>query len=172
MGRAKQQLAKKADRAANQSGDRVVATNRRARHDYEILETYECGIVLQGSEVKSLREGHAQLTDSFARVDEGELWLIGIHIPQWRFAHGFGSHDPDRRRKLLVHRTEIRDLKIELDRQPVTLIPLKLYFKEGRAKVELGLAKGRRLHDKRNAIAERDAKRDMDRARKSTARSF
>jgi SsrA-binding protein len=170
VARAKQQLAKRAEKAANQSGDKVVATNRRARHDYDILETYECGLVLQGSEVKSLREGHAVLTDSFARVEGGELWLIGIHIPPWRFSHGFGSHDPDRRRKLLAHRSEIRDMKIELDRQPVTLIPLKLYFKEGRAKVELGLAKGRKTHDKRHAIAERDAKRDMDRARKSTSR--
>lgn len=169
MGRAKQQLQRKVQ-AAVTSGDRVVATNRRARHDYDILETYECGMVLKGSEVKSLREGHAQLTDAFARVDEGELWLIGVHIPAWRFAHGFGSHDPDRRRKLLVHRTEIRDLKIELDRQPVTLIPLKLYFKDGRAKVELGLGRGRKLHDKRQAIAERDAKRDMDRARRYAGR--
>ena len=169
MGRAKQQLARKA-KAADTSGDRIVASNRRARHDYDILETYECGIVLKGSEVKALREGQAQLADAFARVEAGELWLIGVHIPQWRFAHGFGSHDPDRRRKLLAHRGEIRDMGIELDRQPVTLIPLKLYFKDGRAKVELGLAKGRKLHDKRQAIAERDAKRDKDRARRYAAR--
>ena len=146
----------------------MVATNRRARHDFEILEVLECGIVLQGSEVKSLREGHAQLADSFARVDDGELFLIGVHIPPWRHSHGVGGHDPNRRRKLLAHRRQVAELKDELDRQPVTLIPLKIYFREGRAKVELGLARGKKLYDKRQSLAKRDAERDMRRAAKST----
>ncbi len=171
MGKAKQVLKQRAAAAENRMGDRVVSTNRKARHDYEILETYECGIVLQGSEVKSLREGHAQLTDAFARVDDGELFLIGVHIPQWKFSHGFGAHEPERRRKLLAHKAEIKDLQLELDRQPVTLIPLKLYFKDGRAKVELGLARGKKLHDKRQALAKRDAERDLDRARRYGSRA-
>ena len=110
MARAKKVLAKRAAAREAQGNDRTVASNRRARHDYDILETYECGIVLQGSEVKSLREGKAQLTDAYARVDDGELWLFGVHIPPWRFATGWGSHDPERKRKLLVHRKEVDEL--------------------------------------------------------------
>jgi SsrA-binding protein len=131
--------AKKKDDAGN--GDRVVATNRRARHDYEILETIECGIVLSGSEVKSLREGKAQIGDAYARVDDGELW-----------------------RKLLVHRHQIDQLHDKTRTQPLTIVPLKLYFKDGRAKVEIALAKGRNQHDHRQAIAKRDAEREMARA--------
>lgn len=146
------------------SGDRVVATNRRARHDYEIIETLECGIMLTGSEVKSLREGKAQIADSYARIDEGELWLYQMHIPPWAFAVGFGSHDPDRKRKLLVHRHEIDDLREETKTQPLTIVPLKLYFKDGRAKVEIALARGRKQQDHRQALAKRDAEREIARA--------
>lgn len=145
-------------------GDRVVASNRRARHDYEIMDTMECGIVLTGSEVKSLREGKAQIAEAYARIDDGELWLFQSHVPPWAYAVGFGSHDPDRRRKLLVHRRELDQWKHKAESQSLTMIPLKLYFKDGRAKVELALARGRKQHDRRQAIAERDAQRDMARA--------
>lgn len=148
---------------ADASGDRVVATNRRARHDYEIIETLECGIMLTGSEVKSLREGKAQIAESYARIDGGELWLFQMHIPPWAFAVGFGSHDPDRKRKLLVHKRELEDLAAETKTQPLTIVPLKLYFKDGRAKVEIALAKGRKQQDQRQALKERDAKREIDR---------
>jgi SsrA-binding protein len=151
----------KADAA---SGDRVVATNRRARHDFEIIETLECGIMLTGSEVKSLREGKAQIADSYARIDDGELWLFQTHIPPWAFAVGFGSHDPDRKRKLLVHKHELADLREQTKTQPLTIVPLKLYFKDGRAKVEIALARGRKQQDQRQAIKKRDAEREIARA--------
>jgi len=141
-----------------------VATNRRARHDYDILETLECGLVLVGSEVKSLREGTAQIAGSYVRVDDNELWLFQMHVPPWSYAVGFGSHDPDRKRKLLVHRREIEQWRHTANAQSLAIIPLKLYFKEGRAKVEIGLAKGRKQQDQRQALAKRDAERDMARA--------
>ena len=144
-------------------GDRVVASNRRARHDYEIVETLECGIMLSGSEVKSLREGKAQIAESYARFDEGELWLYQTHIPPWAYATGFGSHDPDRRRKLLAHRHELNDWLRETRTEPLTMIPRRLYFKDGRAKVELALAKGRKQQDRRQALAKRDAEREIAR---------
>ena len=146
------------------NGDRVVASNRRARHDYEIIETLECGLVLSGSEVKSLREGKAQISEAYARVDEGELWLFQSHIPPWTFAVGFGSHDPDRKRKLLVHHHQMTRLVDKTKSQPLTIVPLKMYFKDGRAKVEIALAKGRKQHDRRQAIAERDATREIARS--------
>src|SRR5271166_5829092 len=166
MARAKRTVAKRAaaKEAAGRSGDRVVASNRRARHDYDLLETYEAGIVLQGSEVKSLRDGKAQLSDSYARVSDGELWLFGMHIPPWQFATGFGAHDPDRKRKLLLHRKEIDQLMGKTQQQALTLVPLSLYFKDGKAKLSLALARGRKLHDKRHAMAERDAQREAARA--------
>jgi SsrA-binding protein len=166
MARAKKTVAKRAAarEAAGRSGDRTVASNRRARHDYDILETFECGIVLQGSEVKSLREGRAQLSDSYARVSDGEVWLFGVHIPPWQFATGVGSHDPDRRRKLLLHRKQIDELMGRTQQQALTLVPLSVYFRDGRAKVLLALAKGRRLHDKRQAIMTREAEREASRA--------
>lgn len=165
MARAKQiqgRRAKKRESAGN--GDRVVATNRRARHDYEIIETLECGIVLSGSEVKSLRDGKAQIAESYARVDDNELWLFQMHIPPWSYAVGYGSHDPDRRRKLLVHRHEIDEWRLKIQTQSLAIVPLKLYFKEGRAKVELALAKGRKQQDRRQALAKRDAEREIARA--------
>ena len=150
--------------SGNGSERKIVAQNRRARHDYDILETVEAGISLLGSEVKSLREGKAQLRDAYARVDDGEMYLFAMHIPPWVFATGFGAHDPERRRKLLLHRREIEDLGDQVARQGLTLVPLALYFKGGRAKVEIGLAKGRHTYDKRHALAARDARREEERA--------
>ena len=143
---------------------KVVANNRRARHDFEILETHEAGIALVGTEVKSLREGHIQLKDSYARPEDGELWLVGVHVSPYAQADGFGGHDPERRRKLLLHRDEIAELTRRVTQQSLTLVPLSVYFKDGKAKVELALARGRRQHDKREAIAARDAEREADRA--------
>jgi len=145
-------------------GTKVVATNRRARYDYDILETFESGIVLTGSEVKSIRDGKIQLKDSFARVHDGEVWLHGVHISPYAFAHGPSAHDPDRSRKLLLHRAEIDELMGRTQQEALTLVPLSVYFKDGRAKIELGLAKGRRRYDKRQAIATRDAAREAERA--------
>jgi len=172
MARAKKTVAKRAAarEAAAHAGDRRVATNRRARHDYELLETFEAGIVLQGSEVKSLREGKAQLSDAYARVSEGELWLFGLHIPPWQFATGVGAHDPDRKRKLLVHRRQIDELMGRTQQQALTLVPTALYFRDGKAKVELALAKGRKLHDKRQIILTRDAEREAARAARTAER--
>jgi len=159
-----------AARDAARAQDRTVATNRRARHEYEILERIECGIVLQGSEVKSLREGAAQIADGYARVDDGELWLYQTHVPPWRTGVGFSAHDPDRRRKLLVHRRQLDELLGRTRTQPLTLIPLRLYFTGGRVKVELAVARGKRLYDRRQALARRDAERDMARAARGAER--
>ena len=165
MARAKQMQERRAKAKSEvANGDRVVASNRRARHDYEILETLECGLVLTGSEVKSLREGKAQIAEAYARVDDGELWLFQSHIPPWVYSVGFGSHDPDRKRKLLVHHHELIRLVDKTKTQPLTIVPLKMYFKDGRAKIEIALAKGRKQHDKRQAIAERDASREIARS--------
>jgi len=154
---------RRAKAKSDANGDRVVATNRRARHDYDILETFECGMVLTGSEVKSLREGKAVIAEAYARIDDGELWLFQSHVPPWQFAVGFGSHDPDRKRKLLVHRHELNRIFEKTKTQPLTIVPLKMYFKDGRAKVEIGLAKGRKTQDRREAIKERDAQREIAR---------
>ena len=152
--------------------NRVVAQNRRARHDYDILDTYEAGLVLVGSEVKSLREGKAQLRDSFARVQDGEVWLYGVHVPPYVFATGFGAVDPDRRRKLLLHRRQIEELGRRTSQEALTLVPLSVYFKDGRAKVDLALARGRKLYDKRHAIAARDAEREARRESAARRRSL
>src|SRR5271169_1511236 len=170
MARAKCTAARRAAAKEAATGDRVVASNRRARHDYDLLETFECGIVLQGSEVKSLREGKAQLSDSYARVTDGEIWLYGVHIPPWQFASGVGAHDPDRKRKLLMHRKQIDELMGRTQQQALTLIPVTLYFRDGKAKVQLALARGRRLYDKRQVIAARDAEREAARASKEMSR--
>ncbi|CAN5587443.1 MAG: SsrA-binding protein SmpB [Acidimicrobiia bacterium] len=145
-------------------GTKLIAGNRRAWRDYDVLEHFEAGVVLVGSEVKSLREGHVQLADAFARMRNGELWLEGVHIAPYQFAHGVGSHDPDRPRKLLMHRTELERLDARLAQERLALVPLRMYFKAGRAKVELALAHGRQKADKRQALAERDAEREMRRA--------
>ncbi|MGH9115067.1 MAG: SsrA-binding protein SmpB [Acidimicrobiales bacterium] len=154
--------------AGTKPSGRPVAQNRRARHDYDILDTYEAGLVLVGAEVKSLRDGKAQLRDSYARVQDGEVWLYGMHVPSYAFASGFGAVDPDRRRKLLLHRRQIDELGRRTTQDSLTLVPLSLYFRDGRAKVDLALARGRKRYDKRHAIAKRDA--DMEVRRASAAR--
>jgi SsrA-binding protein len=143
-------------------GDQVVITNRKARHDYFVLESWEAGIVLEGAEVKSLREGHANLLDAYARVEDGEVWLHGMHVLPYAFSRG--ELDPVRRRKLLLHHKEIAELWRRTQEKGLTLVPLRVYFKDGRAKVEIGLAKGKRNYDKRRVLAERDAKREAERA--------
>ncbi|WP_031516659.1 SsrA-binding protein SmpB [Desulfofalx alkaliphila] len=148
---------------AAKSGDRVVTENRKARHDYHILETYEAGIVLEGTEVKSLRAGKANLQDSYARVEKGEMILYNMHVSPYEQGNRF-NHEPKRTRKLLLHKQEIKRLHAQTREKGFTLVPLKVYFKNGRAKVLLGLARGKKLYDKRQDIAARDAKRDMDRA--------
>ena len=142
---------------------KTISTNRRARFDYAILDTYEAGLVLLGSEVKSLRAGRAGLGDAYAIVKDGEAWLIGAHIPPYGFARD-GGHDPHRTRKLLLHRWEIQRLGSSLAEKGLTLIPLRLYFKDGRVKVELGLAKGKARYDKRETLKRRQADREMERA--------
>ena len=141
-------------------GEKLIASNRKARHDYEILETYEAGLVLRGTEVKSLREGQVNFKDSYAAINGNEAWLIGCHIAPYH--HGTdANHDPDRSRKLLLHRREISRLLGKTAERGLTLIPLRLYFKEGRAKLEFGLARGKKLHDKRATIKEREARREV-----------
>jgi SsrA-binding protein len=145
-------------------GDQVAIRNRRARYDYHVLDSLECGIVLHGSEVKSIRAGHANLQDGYARVENGEVWLHGMHISPYEFSRG--DLDPVRPRKLLLHHKEIDELTRATAEKGVTLVPLRVYFKDGRAKVELAVARGKRTYDKRRAIAERDAKREAERAMK------
>lgn len=152
-----------ADKDRSAGASQRIADNRRARHDYEVLDSFEAGIVLQGSEVKSLRLGQVQLADAFARLSGDELWLEGVHIAPYQFANGVGAHDPDRRRKLLLHRAEIDRLADRLKQDRLALVPLRLYFKDGRAKVELAVARGRQKGDKRQAIAERDSQREIER---------
>jgi SsrA-binding protein len=150
------------------AADSVIATNRRAWHEYEILETYEAGLVLHGTEVKSLREGQVNFKDSYASVDGNEAWLRGCHIAPYH--HGnYANHEPERPRKLLLHGREIKRLVGKVAERGLTLVPLRLYFKKGRAKLELGLARGKRLHDKRQSLRDRDARREM--ARESRERS-
>jgi SsrA-binding protein len=141
----------------------VIARNRRARHDYHIEDVVEAGLVLTGTEVKSLRAGRASLTDGFAQISDGEMWLYGVHIPQ--YAQGtWTNHEPRRPRKLLLHRREIDKLASEIAERGFTLVPLSLYFTGGRAKVELALARGKRTYDKRQDLAQRDAAREVQRA--------
>ena len=149
------------------AGASVVATNRRARRDYEVLETLEVGLVLQGAEVKSLREGKVQLAECWARVDGGELWLHNLHISPYSHASGAFAADPDRVRKLLAHRGEIVRLKARLDQERLALVPLALYFNNGRAKLALALARGRGRADRRHEIRRRDA--DQEAARSMAA---
>jgi len=148
--------------ASRETGRKVVATNKKAHHDYTILKTYEAGLVLAGTEVKSLREGRVSLVDAFAQEHEGELMLHGLHIAEY----GYGTwtnHAPRRIRKLLLHRVEIDRILVKLHEGGVTLVPLSLYFADGWAKVELGLARGKRSYDKRQTLAERDANREIAR---------
>ena len=146
-----------------------VTTNRRARYDHEILETYEAGMVLVGSEVKSLRDGQANLKDSYAVVRDGELWLIGCHIAPYAFSR-LGGHEPERERKLLLHRREIDRVASKLAEKGLTLVPLRIYFKDGKAKIELGLGRGKRTYDKRHSLKAKEQKREMDRAMRHRGR--
>ena len=140
-----------------------IATNRKARHDYIIEDTFEAGLVLTGSEIKSIRAGQVNLRDSYATIRDGELWLINTHIASYKQA-GHQNHEPRRERKLLMHRREINRLAGKLQEKGLTLVPLQIYLKNSRAKIELGLARGKRLHDKRQAMRERDDRRQMTRA--------
>jgi SsrA-binding protein len=149
-------------RAEHRSDDKTVATNRKARHDYAVLETIECGIQLTGSEVKSLRLGQASLVDCFARVRDGELWLEGMHIPPYEQGD-MRTHQPMRPRKLLIHRRQLDELTDETSEKGLSLVPLRVYFTHGIAKVEVALARGKRQHEKRQTIAKRDAQREMER---------
>ena len=149
-------------------GDQLVITNRKARHEYFVLESYECGIVLRGAEVKSIRWGRANLQDSYARVEGGEVWLYGMHVSPYEFSRG--DLEPLRRRKLLLHHKEIVALTRATEEKGVTLVPLRVYFKDGRCKVEIAVARGKARYDKRQAIATRDAQRDTDRELKEMRR--
>ena len=151
---------------------KIIAENRKARHDYFILETYEAGIELKGAEVKSMRAGKANLKDSFANIRDGELFLYGMHVSAYEQGNTFEKQDPLRTRKLLMHKKEIMRLLGKLKEQGLTLVPLKLYFKQDKIKVELGLAKGKKLYDKREAAEEKSAKREIDRAIKERSRSI
>jgi SsrA-binding protein len=149
--------------------EKLIAENRKARHEYHLLERHEAGLVLTGSEVKSLRDGHAQLQRAFADIRDGELWLVGAHIAGYEQA-GIENHDPDRDRKLLLHRREIDSLTGKVQERGFTLVPTRLYFKNGRAKVELALAKGKDVRDRRREIAKRDADRQIERALRQRSR--
>jgi SsrA-binding protein len=150
--------------APAKTGRTPTVSNRRARYDYLVLDTFECGIVLRGAEVKSLRAGRGNLRDAYARVTDGEVWLHGMHIAPYEYARE--ELDPDRPRKLLVHRRQIDELARATGERGVTLVPLRAFFKDGRVKVELAVARGKRSYDKRRTLAERDARRDVERALK------
>jgi SsrA-binding protein len=149
--------------------EKLIAENRKARHDYHLLDRVEAGLVLSGSEVKSLRQGGAQIQRSFADIRDGELWLVGAHIAPYEQA-AIENHDPDRDRKLLLHRREIDSLKGKVQERGFTLVPTRLYFKDGRAKVELALAKGKDVRDRRREISKRESDRQIERALKQRSR--
>jgi len=155
--------AKKSAKAAVDKNERVIAENRKARHTYHVLDTLECGIALVGSEVKSLRSGQLSLDEAYGRVEEGEVWLVGANIAEYAFSHAL-NHVPKRRRKLLLHRREVKKFAGQAFEKGLTLVPLKMYFKAGRAKVLLGICRGKQKHDKRDTLKKRDAQRDIDRA--------
>jgi SsrA-binding protein len=146
-----------------ETGTKVVASNRKARRTYEILDTIEAGIVLRGSEVKSIREGKVQIAESFARIDGNEVWLHQLTIAVYEYAQTHSGHEETRKRKLLLHSHEIERLRAKVEPEHLSLIPLSVYFKDGRAKVELAVARGRKTHDKRQVIAERDSNMDVRR---------
>ena len=155
-----------------ETGRKLIAQNKKGRHDYFIDETFEAGLVLQGTEVKSLRAGRATLTDGYASVKDGELWLSGVHIPEYNEG-SWTNHEPRRERKLLLQKREISKLIGKLKESGLTLIPLSLYFKDGKVKVEMGLARGKKAHDKRESLKERQASREIDRelSQRSTGKS-
>ncbi len=154
---------KSASEKKDAKNERVIAQNRKARHDYHVLDTLECGIVLTGSEVKSLRAGQVSLEEAYGRVEREEVWLVGCDIPEYRFAHQL-NHVPKRRRKLLLHRSEIRKFAAQAYEKNLTLVPLKMYFQRGRAKVLLGICRGKRQFDKRESLKKKDMQRDINRA--------
>jgi SsrA-binding protein len=143
--------------------EKLIAQNRKARHEYEVLDTLECGIVLEGSEVKSLRQGRMSIDEAYGRVDRGEVWLVGLDIQEYSFAN-VQNHDPRRRRKLLMHRREIKKFAAQAYEKNLTLVPLKMYFTRGRAKVLMGICRGKKLYDKRETKKKRDVQRDIERA--------
>jgi SsrA-binding protein len=146
-----------------ETGRKVIAQNKKARYDYHIEDTYEAGLVLMGTEVKSLRQGRASLQDGFAEIDDHEVWLHAVHIPEY-FQGSWTNHSARRKRKLLLNRAEIYKIERKISEKGYTLVPLSLYFKDGRAKVELGLAKGKKQYDKRHTIAARQANREKEQA--------
>ena len=152
------------------AGTKLIADNRRARHEYHLLDRYEAGLALTGTEVKSLRDGKAVLQRAFGDLRDGEVYLIGLHIPEYTQGN-VANHDPDRDRKLLLHRREIDSLTAKVQEKGLTLVPTRLYWKDGRAKVELGLARGKRLHDKRDAIRRRETDREVARMTHTRKRS-
>jgi SsrA-binding protein len=158
------------DNGAREHVYKNVALNRRAGHDYEILDRVEAGIALTGSEIKSIREGKISLQEAYARPEHGEMWLHGAHIAQYAPARYFG-HEPRRPRRLLLHRAQIRELSRQVEQRGLTLVPLRLYLKDGKAKLELGLARGRKSYDKREAIAKREANREVERALRERTRA-
>jgi SsrA-binding protein len=148
------------------AGEKLIVDNRRARHEYHLTDKVEAGLVLAGTEVKALRDGKATLQQAYAEVRDGEAWLVGLHIPE--YGHGNRSnHDPDRPRKLLLHRREIERLYAQVREKGFTLVPTRLYFKEGRVKAEIALARGKELRDKRRDVADRDARRQIERELKA-----
>jgi SsrA-binding protein len=151
------------------AGEKLIAENRKARHEYHLLERFEAGVALTGSEVKSLRDGRAQLQRAYGDIRDGEVWLVGAHISTYDQA-GVQNHDPDRDRKLLLHRREIDNLTGKVQERGFTLVPTKLYFKNGRAKVELALAKGKDVRDRRREISKRESDRQIERALKQRSR--
>ena len=155
-------MAKKKVDEATRRNNQVVATNRKARHNYVILDTFEAGVALMGTEVKALREGQASLADAFATLDDGEIWLRNLHIPEYH-AGSWTNHAPRRNRKLLLHRGEIDNLVGKIRDGNLTLVPLSLYFTDGKVKVELALARGKQTHDKRQDMAKRDSDREVTR---------
>jgi SsrA-binding protein len=159
---------KKGKGAAGDGSDGTIAVNRQAFHDYSLAERYEAGLVLKGTEVKSLRAGRVSLREGFVRVVDGEAWLEGVHIPPYEHGTHY-NHEPTRRRKLLLHRQEIRELGQRSAAQGYTIVPLRLYFKDGRVKLELALARGKRQYEKRQAIAEREAQREIARELRARA---
>ena len=156
-------MAKKSKKnSKDDPNEKTVSENRKARHKYEVLDTLECGIVLHGSEVKSLRSGHVSLDESYARVKNGEVWLVGCDIQEY-FEASRMNHESRRQRKLLMHRIQVQKFANQAHEKGLSLVPLKLYFKAGRAKLLLGLCKGKKLHDKRETLKKADSKRDMQR---------
>lgn len=160
------------NRSGAPAGTKLIASNKRARYDYSIEDEIECGIVLSGSEVKALREGHMQMADAYARILRGQVWLDGVHIPPYQFAHGVGAHDPNRARKLLLNRREIDKLEHRVNTERLSLVPLTFYFRDGRVKVLVGVGKGRKQTDKRQAMSERDNQMEIKKAMGRQAKGF